>query len=42
MDKWGKITVMLIWLFCRMFLGRIYCRVLKDIVVVEDGINIGW
>ena len=30
-----------IWLLCIIFLGRIYSRVLKNVVVVEYGLNIG-
>ena len=41
MGKWGKVTVMKIWMFCGMLLGRICCRDLKNVVVVEDGIKLG-
>ena len=27
-------------MFCRIFLGRIFCRALKNEVVVEDGLKI--
>ena len=41
MGKWGKVTVMKIWLFCRILLGRICCRVMKNVVIVEYGIKLG-
>ena len=41
MDKWGKVKVMQIWLFCRMLLGRICCRVMKNVVIVEYGLKLG-
>ena len=41
MGNWGKVTVMKIWMFCRMLLGRICCKDLKNVVVVEYGIKLG-
>ena len=28
-------------MFCRLFLGVIICRVMENVVVVDDGLNIG-
>ena len=41
MVKWDKVTVMQILMSFRMLFGRICCRALKNIVVVEDRLKIG-
>ena len=41
MGKWSKVTVMQIWLFCRMLLGRICYRVMIKRVIVEYGLKLG-
>ena len=41
MGKWGKVTVMQTWMLCRIFIWWIFCRVVKNVVVVEDELNLG-
>ena len=33
---------MSVWIFCRILPGRICCRVLKNLVVVEDELKLGY
>ena len=32
---------MYIWLVCRMYKGRVFCRPMKNVAVVEGGIKLG-
>ena len=41
MGNWGKVIVMYMWLLCRIFLERISCRVLENVFLIENGLNIG-
>ena len=42
MGKWGKVKVIYISLFCRILFGGICCWDLKNVVILEYGLKLGF